>query len=147
MRITKLSLISALALVISSAIASQTIDFSNKNIARYTLLDKTWACNMVDSLGKGQGYWTFNSVNGVRVKGKIEIPQYIACSSDTLKGTLKGNTLKYTSRSNHSSCVSINGVFNFFHDEKGELKAKSNYTYGGTRRRGTYSCEQLNLAL
>ena len=55
MRITKLSLISALALVISSAIASQTIDFSNKNIARYTLLDKTWACNMVDSLGEGQG--------------------------------------------------------------------------------------------
>lgn len=134
-------LIILLASFASISFANQKIDLLDEKLAKEVLLGKTWTCHLVDDHGKTDGIWTFKSVKGNKVSGKFEILQYMACSADQFKGKLKGNTLKYTARTNHSSCVAFNGTLNFFKDEGGIIKADGVYTYGGLRFRGKYTCE------
>ena len=134
-------LVILLASFASVSIANQKIDFSNENLAKEILLGKTWTCHLVDDHGETDGVWTFKSVDGKKVSGKFEILQYMACSADHFNGKLKGNTVKYTARTNHSSCQAFNGTLNFFKDENGMISADGVYTYGGLRFRGKYTCE------
>ena len=96
---------------------------------------------MVDTHGKGRGIWTFTSAQGDTVKGNIVIPQYKTCNSDSLKGTLKNNTVKYRAES-MSQCDSVNGILKFYYDDNHVLKANGTYVFGGQRVVGTYTCEQ-----
>ena len=121
--------------------ANQVIDFSDENTAKEILLSKPWTCHLVDGHGRTDGLWTFKSVDGDKVSGKFEILQYMACSADHFKGKIKGNTVKYYARTNHSSCREFNGTLIFFKDENGKIRAKGQYQYGGLRFNGEYTCE------
>lgn len=140
-KIIKLLLLNILLLLTAISYAKEAIDLTDGNVAKDLLLNKTWTCHMVDGHGKTDGHWTFSSVEGNKVKGKIVIDQYMACSSDLMKGKIKNNTLKYFGRVNHSSCNAFNGNMSFYKNDSGEIIADGIYTYGGLRFRGTYTCE------
>ena len=127
----------------SNVSSSSPIDFSDSNTVNTLILNKTWACKMVDNYGESVGVWKFKSVKGNKVKGSIEVPHLPICNTDTLKGKLKKNILKYNASINNS-CREVNGVLAFTYDENNQAKATGKYKIGGTHKGGSYVCELEN---
>ncbi len=123
--------------------SSTPIDFSNTSTVNELILNKTWACEMVDNYGESVGVWKFRSVKGNKVKGSVEVPHLPICNSDTLKGKLKKNILKYNAPINNS-CRGVNGTLMFDYDENNQVKAIGKYKIGGTHKGGSYVCEMQN---
>ncbi len=123
--------------------SSTPIDFSDINTVNELILNKIWSCKMVDNYGESVGVWKFKSVKGNKVRGSIEVPHLPICNTDTLKGKLKKNILKYNASINNS-CREVNGVLKFDYDDNNQVKATGKYKIGGTHKGGSYVCELQN---
>lgn len=123
--------------------ASQPIDFSDAKTVEELILNKSWACEMIDNYGESVGAWKFNSVSRNKVKGSVEVPHLPICNSDILKGKLKKNILKYNAP-NGTPCREVKGVLKFEYDENNEAKATGTYKIGGTHKGGSYICKLMN---
>ncbi len=137
----KYIIILSLITISNASFSDNKINFSDEVIAKEILLTQPWTCHMEDTHGKGPGVWTFTSVNGNLVRGKINIPQYKTCNSNSLKGKLNKNTLNFQAPT-MAQCSSIGGVLNFYYDENNKIIAEGTYVYGGQRVVGRYKCEQ-----
>ena len=64
------------------------------------------------------------------------------CGWDAFKGTLKKDELFYQAHTS-TNCPTLIGNINFFHSEKGAVKASGSWRTTSNRySQGTYECEQ-----
>ena len=94
---------------------------------------------MVDAYGEGIGVYQFNSVNLNKVKGSVKVPRLPVCDSNSLKGKLKKNRLKYRAP-NGTPCREVNGFLEFNYNDADDVEATGSYGIGGTHKRGSYVC-------
>ena len=124
-------------LLITNLSVAEEISFSDEELAKEVLPSKTWICLMDDDqFGEFETRWTFTHIKGNKVKAKILFDEYKACNTDSMKGKLKKNVLKFN-QGYSGSCYSFVGTLKFFRDESNQIKAKGNY------RIWQYSSSQL----
>ena len=136
----KQSLIYCAIIFPSICYSEQVINLASDKDVAFDVLNKTWVCDMQDSMAGELGVWSLHYSGGNQVTGSITIPKYTMCNSDRLEGRIKGNLVTYFAYTK-GFCGSIIGNIKFFSDEENKYYANGHYTYGGTRKRGTYNCE------
>ena len=132
-----------LVLVIFNASnAGQSIDFYDEALAKDILLDKSLTCLTEGSTGKGILVFSFKAIEGNKVKGKITEMSWNSCGWDVFNGTLKKDELFYQAHTS-TNCPTLIGNINFFHSEKGAVKASGSWRTTANRySQRTYECEQ-----
>ena len=138
----RLNAIVLLGLTIFSTIifADQEINLSDEAVANDLLLGKPLTCITEGNTGKGTTVFSFKSVKGNKVKGEITEMSWSNCDWDVFKGTLKKNQLMYQAHTS-SNCTTFIGIINFFHSEKGTVKAAGSWRTSDRYAKGTFECE------
>ena len=130
-----------LSLFSVSVMSEQFVDLTNEATAKEFLLNTTWTCYTLGSDQQSPIHWTFDSVEGLRVRGSLVISQNESCSSDSLIGILKGNLLTYYVPASIESCHRVNGIIAFYQDDNGVVTADGHYTFGGLAVPDKYTCQ------
>ncbi|MEM8844619.1 MAG: hypothetical protein AAGB35_06195 [Pseudomonadota bacterium] len=128
----------------SSLMSERVIDLVDEKIVNDLLLNKTWTCYSKSDNQTSTMRLKINVIEGSRVQGRLDIPQYEICNSEDLKGILIGNSLTYYAPASIESCNIMNGVMVFHQNENGEIEASGHYTFGELAEPDEYTCELNN---